>query len=100
MCLGIPGRIVELLDNPHLAIADVVGVKRRINVGLIDEGVAPGDWVLLHVGFAVEKLDAEGLERVNTSLQLVGAGSDDMALSSLESELAERSLWRAETGGG
>jgi hydrogenase expression/formation protein HypC len=79
MCLGIPARIVELLDHPDLAIADVFGAKRKINVGLLEEGVVPGEWVMLHVGFAIEKLDAHQVEMATASLDLLGAGSDDLA---------------------
>jgi len=61
MCLGIPGKIVEILDEELLlAKADVSGVRRNINIGLVhheDEQVAVGDWVLIHVGFAMSKLD-------------------------------------------
>lgn len=61
MCLGIPGRIVEILDEDLLlAKADVSGVRRNINIGLVhneDERVEVGDWVLIHVGFAMSKLD-------------------------------------------
>ena len=59
MCLGIPGEVVELLDsNRHLAKVDVAGVRRNINIDLLeDENVVPGDWVLIHVGFAMAKID-------------------------------------------
>ena len=97
MCLGIPGLVVELDgSNPHLAIADVFGAQRQINVGLIEDGVVPGDWVLLHAGFALNKLSPEELDATRTSLQLVGAGSEEALLSSLEAELAERSQRRTE----
>ncbi len=92
MCLGIPARIVEILDNPHLAHADVFGVVRTINVGLIvDDGgtVEPGDWVLLHVGFAMNKLSPEEVERANASLDLLGAGPEEGTTSALEAELNE-----------
>ncbi len=57
MCLGIPALIVELLDHEHLARADVSGVGRVVNIGLLeDEDLAPGDWVLVHVGFAMAKI--------------------------------------------
>ena len=57
MCLGIPGRIVDLADeNPKLAIADVGGVKRRVNLSCTPDARV-GDWVLIHVGFAMAKLD-------------------------------------------
>ena len=61
MCLGIPGRIVEILDEDLLlAKADVSGVRRNINIGLVhneDEKIEVGDWVLIHVGFAMSKID-------------------------------------------
>jgi hydrogenase expression/formation protein HypC len=60
MCLAIPGQIVELIDGSDLATADVSGVKRRINIGLVQqEGIREGDWVLIHVGFAMSKVDEE-----------------------------------------
>lgn len=59
MCLGIPGEVLEFLpDQPDLARVDVSGVRRVINVGLLaDEVLIPGDWVLIHVGFALSKID-------------------------------------------
>lgn len=59
MCLGIPGQVVELVDETFsLAKVDVSGVKRTVNVSLVaSEGIAPGDWVLIHVGFAMSKID-------------------------------------------
>lgn len=63
MCLGIPGRIVEILDEDlMLAKADVGGVRRNINIGLVHhdgERVEVGDWVLIHVGFAMSKIDED-----------------------------------------
>jgi len=57
MCLGIPGEIAELsTDRPDLATVAVAGVRRVVNIGLID-GLQPGDWVLVHVGFAMSKID-------------------------------------------
>jgi hydrogenase expression/formation protein HypC len=59
MCLGIPGQIVEFMDDANdIAKVDVSGVKRNINVALVrPDGIALGDWVLIHVGFAMSKLD-------------------------------------------
>jgi hydrogenase expression/formation protein HypC len=59
VCLAIPGQIVEVLaDNADLARVNVSGVRRVINVGLLDDDpVTPGDWVLIHVGFAMAKID-------------------------------------------
>ncbi len=59
MCLGIPGKVVEFVDpTRHLAKVDVSGVRRTVNVGLVlPEGLDVGDWVLIHVGFALSKID-------------------------------------------
>jgi hydrogenase expression/formation protein HypC len=61
MCLAIPGQILEIVDEPNrLARVDVAGVQRNVNVGLLDGedgGAGPGDWVLIHVGFALSKVD-------------------------------------------
>src|SRR3712207_9261743 len=70
MCLGIPGRIVEILDeDTYLAKAEVGGVRRNINIGLVhhdEERIEVGDWVLIHVGFAMSKLDeAEEIGRAS-----------------------------------
>lgn len=74
MCLGIPGQIVELLDgDEQLARVEVTGVRRIINVGLLeDEGIAAGDWVLIHVGFAMSKIDEEEAALALASLQMMG----------------------------
>ena len=74
MCLGIPGQIIELLeDPPDLAKVDVAGVKRNVNVGLVSpEGIAAGDWVLIHVGFAMSKIDEEEAEATREFLISLG----------------------------
>jgi hydrogenase expression/formation protein HypC len=85
MCLAIPGRIEEIVDQENrLARVDVAGVRRTINVGLLDDdgrGVGPGDWVLIHVGFAMSRVDEE--EAIATRRQLERMGED------YEAELAE-----------
>ena len=62
MCLGIPGEVVELHpEQPDLAKVDVSGVRRMINIGLLaDDPPEPGEWVLIHVGFALSKIDEAG----------------------------------------
>ena len=58
MCLAIPAQIVQLFPESDLATADVSGVKRNVNIGLLDgEHIQAGDWVLIHVGFAISKVD-------------------------------------------
>ena len=79
MCLGIPGQVVELMvDHPDLARVDVSGVKRAINIGLLeDEGVQPGDWVLIHVGFAMSKIDEEEARSALEFLESIGEAYDE-----------------------
>jgi hydrogenase expression/formation protein HypC len=76
MCLAIPGQVVEIVDAPNrLAKVDVAGVARNVNVGLLDrEGDAaePGDWVLIHVGFALSKVDEEEAQSTLRLLQEMG----------------------------
>ena len=74
MCLAIPGKIVELdAHESHLAIVDVVGVRRKVDLGLLqDECMRCGDWVLIHVGFAMSKIsEAEAADQMRT-LTLLG----------------------------
>ena len=79
MCLGIPGRLVEFVDaNDQLARADVSGVTRIINIGLLeDERLEPGDWVLIHVGFAMSKIDEDEANLALSSLKLMGQAYGD-----------------------
>jgi hydrogenase expression/formation protein HypC len=59
MCLGIPGRIVEVLDGGMAALVDVAGVVREINLQLLDGPFLPDDHILIHSGFALERMSAE-----------------------------------------
>jgi hydrogenase expression/formation protein HypC len=79
MCLGIPGQLVEMSNtDEHLARADVSGVVRVINIGLLeDEALQLGDWVLIHVGFAISKIDEEEANLTLASLQSMGQAYDD-----------------------
>ena len=73
MCLGIPGQIRRQRDARHLARVEVNGVGRMINVALLeDENLVPGDWVLIHVGFAMSKVDEEEAASALASLQMMG----------------------------
>ncbi|MFI9847866.1 HypC/HybG/HupF family hydrogenase formation chaperone [Nonomuraea sp. NPDC051941] len=79
MCLGIPGELVERLpEHEDLAVVDVSGVRRRINVGLLaDEALAPGDWVLVHVGFALSKISEQEAQAVLDYLNGLGQAYED-----------------------
>ncbi len=78
MCLAIPGQLVDIVDEEkRLARVDVAGVRRTVNLGLLDGeagGAGPGDWVLIHVGFAMSKIDEE--EARATLKLLEGMGED------------------------
>jgi hydrogenase expression/formation protein HypC len=75
VCLGIPGEVIDMVDpERHLAKVDVVGVRRTVDVGLLEEDVVgPGDWVLIHVGFAMARIDEEEARRMLASLETLGA---------------------------
>lgn len=76
MCLAIPGQVVEIVDEENrLATVDVAGVVRKVNIGLLDRegtGAGPGDWVLIHVGFALSKVDEEEAHATLRLLQRMG----------------------------
>ena len=74
MCLGIPGQLVEFVDPAHhIAKADVSGVRRNVNVGLLAGEVGIGDWVLIHVGFALSKVDEHEAQATLRLLEQMGA---------------------------
>jgi hydrogenase expression/formation protein HypC len=92
MCLAIPGQIIEVVDAENrLAKVDVAGVQRTINIGLLDAdggGADPGDWVLIHVGFALSRVDEE--EAAATLKLLEGMGADyEQELNELRESLIE-----------
>ncbi|MGO4203734.1 HypC/HybG/HupF family hydrogenase formation chaperone [Rhodococcus sp. TAF43] len=75
MCLGIPGRVVRMLEGygGQLALVDVEGSERKVNIGMLDDAsLAPGDWVVIHMGFAVERVDQAGAEQAMAGLELMG----------------------------
>jgi hydrogenase expression/formation protein HypC len=77
MCLAIPGQVVELVDPAnHIAKVDVAGVRRNVNIGLLVDGngggVGPGDWVLIHVGFAISQVDEEEARATRELLEGMG----------------------------
>ena len=92
MCLGIPGQIVALVDpGHHIAKVDVSGVRRNVNIGLLadgDDAVGVGDWVLIHVGFAMSKIDEEEAKATREFLERLG--------DPYEEELAELGASRIE----
>ena len=92
MCLAIPGQVIEFVDEPNrLARVDVAGVVRTVNVGLLDrdgDAAAAGDWVLIHVGFALSKVDEA--EAAATLRMLQGMGADyEQELEELRASVIE-----------
>lgn len=79
MCLGIPGEVLEVdADRPELAKVSVSGVKRLINIGLLaDDPPGPGDWVLIHVGFALSKIDEAEAAASLDFLESLGKSYED-----------------------
>jgi hydrogenase expression/formation protein HypC len=78
VCLAIPGQVVQVVDELNrLAKVDVVGVQRSVNIGLLDGedggGVGPGDWVLIHVGFAISQIDEDEARATRELLEAMGA---------------------------
>jgi hydrogenase expression/formation protein HypC len=94
MSLGIPGQLVELMDDhEHLARVHVNGVGRIINIGLLeDEILGPGDWVLIHVGFAMSKIDEDEAQRALEGLQLMGQAYSD-ELTAMASSDVTTAAW-------
>jgi hydrogenase expression/formation protein HypC len=91
MCLAIPGQVVEMVDEvTDIAKVNVGGVKRNVNVGLLqnsDERVDIGDWVLIHVGFALSKVDETEAERTLAVLRGMGEAYEDELHQLLESDI-------------
>lgn len=89
MCLGIPGEIIELVpDRPDLATVDIAGVRRVISVELLGEGaVRPGDWVLVHVGCAMSKIDPAEAQATLTLLRGLGPAHAGEPVALAESDI-------------
>lgn len=92
MCLGIPGEVIEILpEHPDLARVDVSGVKRAINIGLLtDDPPVPGDWILIHVGFALSKIDEKEAKAAMDFLVGIGQAYEDEIAALLKSRIDER----------
>ena len=79
MCLAIPGKITEFVDDKHFALVEVSGVRRKVNVDLlVEEDLKENDWVLLHVGFAMNRLDEEEAQRTLGLLRELGQVQEEL----------------------
>ena len=74
MCLAIPGKIVELVsEQPNLGVVEVTGVRRRVDLGLLQDDLpGVGDWVLIHVGFAMSRISEPEAEVQMRILRVLG----------------------------
>jgi len=79
MCLGIPGQVIEVVDEANsIAKVEVSGVKRNVSIALVqEEGIAPGDWVFIHVGFAMSKIDEREAKDTLQALNELGQAYAD-----------------------
>jgi hydrogenase expression/formation protein HypC len=80
MCLAIPGKIVSFVhDEPHLGVVEVTGVRRRVDLGLLVEDMPKiGDWVLIHVGFAMSRISEQDAAEQMQLLTMLGEGEAAM----------------------
>ena len=81
MCLAIPGKILESVDG-NLAVVDVLGVRRKVDLALLEDRPVPGDLVLIHVGFAMSKI-SEG-QALDTLRMLESLGESDAAFEEVQ----------------
>ena len=93
MCLGIPGRITAITDEARLmAMAEVSGVRREVNVACVAEGPLQGligEWVLIHVGFAMSRIDAEEAARTLEALRDLGEAQETLEQMALSAQALE-----------
>ena len=92
MCLAIPGQVVELFpDQPTAALIDVVGVRRKVDLGLLQDNLpVKGDWVLIHVGFAMSKISEEdAIDQMRTLRMLGEAEAAMQEVEGYDSDSAE-----------
>lgn len=85
MCLGIPGRVIGMVEGygDQLALVDVAGKSRKVNIGMLpEETFGAGDWVIIHMGFVIEKTDQAGADAAMAGLELMGRGSKTQTVGS------------------
>ncbi len=87
MCLGVPGRVVDVTGS--VATVDFWGVRRQVRLDIVDQPVAPGDYILNHVGFAIRRIPSEEIEETLSLYELLlrEAGADDLMLADMKSEI-------------
>ena len=87
MCLGVPGRVVEVRD--YTAVVDFWGVRKEVRLDIVDEPVSVGDYILNHVGFAIRRIPAEAVEETLALYEtLLRDEGDDLMTSDVRGEIA------------
>lgn len=90
MCLGVPGKVIEV--DGFLATVDFWGIRRQIRLEIVDEPVAPGDYVLNHVGYAIRRIPAEDIEETLALYESLmaenGGGTEDLMAADIRGEIA------------
>ncbi|MGZ8725474.1 MAG: HypC/HybG/HupF family hydrogenase formation chaperone, partial [Aeromicrobium sp.] len=74
MCLGIPGRVIGMVEGfgDQIALVDVEGAERKVNIGILDAPPVAGDWILIHMGFAMEIVDESAAVDAIAGLEMIG----------------------------
>jgi hydrogenase expression/formation protein HypC len=87
MCLGVPGRVISI--DGDIALVDFWGVTKPVRLDVVDAAVAPGDYVLNHVGFAIRRIPPEEIDATLALYDelLRRAGSDDLMAADVRGEL-------------
>jgi hydrogenase expression/formation protein HypC len=89
MCLGVPGRVVEVDVNGLVATVDFFGVRRQVRLELVDRPVGPGDYILNHVGYAIRRIPEEDIEGTLALYeQLLREAENDLMAADVRSEIA------------
>jgi hydrogenase expression/formation protein HypC len=89
MCLGVPGRVIEVHDCT--ATVDFWGVRKEVRLDIVDEPVAPGDYILNHVGFAIRRIPAESVGETLALYEMLlreGENADDLMTADVRAEIA------------
>ena len=86
MCLSIPSKVVEIYDN-NMATVDTMGIKRHVSLDLMADEINIGDYILIHVGFAMNKIDeAEALQSLEVYREMLEAMEEEERRQVIESD--------------
>jgi hydrogenase expression/formation protein HypC len=86
MCLGVPGKVIEVHDS--VALVDFWGVRKDVRLDIVDEKVSPGDYILNHVGFAIRRIPPESIDETLALYEmLLAQESDDLMSLDVRAEI-------------